>query len=68
MFWLAGILSNGVLFLSQTINSGEIAFLRDRTDSLRHHISLTEPAIFASELPGSTSKIQQITADSPQFN
>ena len=68
MFWLAGILSNGVLFLSLTIDSGEIVSLRDRITSSRHHFSLTEPTLLASELTDSPKTIQQITADSPQFN
>ena len=68
MFWLAGILSNGVLFLSQTIHSGEIAFLSDRRPSSEHHISWNESTLLASELPNSLKTTQQITADSPKFN
>ena len=68
MFWLAGILVNGVLFLSQTMNSGEIGALRDRLANSSNLISLTESTLLASELPESVKTTQKINADSPQFN
>jgi len=68
MFWLAGVLINGAIFLTQTANSGEIVSLRDCLANNWNRISLTEPTILASELTESSKTIQQITADSPQLN
>lgn len=68
MFWLAGILSCGALFLSQVVDSSEIVSLRGCIDNSRNLISLTEPTLLASELPDSLKTTRKITADNPEFN